>query len=142
LKVDVGVVVVCERDMQYSDEKDLRERAFRFTCKLFDFCEEVARTPGPARRLANQLFDAGSSIGANLAESQSAYSRRELAAKNAISLKESKESKYWLRVATAKSLGNKELRDWLLCESDEFVAMLTVSVRRLQSESDPRGPDQ
>jgi len=122
--------------MPYSDEKDFRERAFRFTCKLFDFCEDVAGTPGPARRLANQLFDAGSSIGANLAESQSAYSRRELAAKTAISLKESKESKYWLRVATAKSLGNKELRDWLLRESDEFVAMLTVSVRRLQTEPD------
>jgi four helix bundle protein len=134
----VGVVVVYDDVMPYSDEKDLRERAFRFTCKLFDFCEEVARTPGPARRLANQLFDAGSSIGANLAESQSAYSRKELAAKNAISLKESKESKYWLRVATAKSLGDNALRDWLLCESDEFVAMRTVSVRRLQSESDPR----
>jgi four helix bundle protein len=126
--------------MRYSDEKDLRERAFRFTCKLFDFCEEVALTPGPARRLANQLFDAGRSIGANLAESQSAYSRRELAAKNAISLKESKESKYWLRVATAKSLGNKELRDWLLCESDEFVAMLTVSVRRLQAPRERSDP--
>ena len=58
-------------------------------------------------------------------------------------MKESKESKYWLRVATAKSLGNKELCEWLLSESDEFVAMLTVSVRRLQSESEPRdGPDQ
>jgi four helix bundle protein len=45
------------------------------------------------------LFDAGSSIGANLAESKAAYSRKELAAKNAISLKESHESKYWLRVA-------------------------------------------
>jgi four helix bundle protein len=128
------------RDMPYSVEKDLRERAFRFTCKLFDYCEEVARTPGPARRLANQLFDAGSSIGANLAESHGAYSRRDLAAKTAISLKESKEAKYWLRVAAAKSLGSKVLRDWLLCESDEFVAMLTVSVRRLQAP--PDHPDQ
>jgi len=42
--------------MPYTGEKDFRERSFRFTCKLFDFCEEVARTPGPARRLANQLF--------------------------------------------------------------------------------------
>src|SRR6266487_761393 len=122
--------------------EDFRERAFRFTCKLFDYCDDLARRPGPSRRLANQLFDAGSSIGANLEESKASYSRRELAAKNAISLKESRESKYWLRVATAKSLGNKELRDWLLRESDEFVAMLTVSVRRLQTE-DPRDrPDQ
>lgn len=118
--------------------EDFRERAFRFTCKLFDFCEDLARTPGPSRQIASQLFDAGSSIGANLEESKAAYSRRELASKNAISLKESREAKYWLRVATAKSLGRKDLREWLLQESDEFVAMLTVSVRRLQSEPDPR----
>ena len=118
--------------------EDLRERAFRFTCKLFDFCEDLARVPGPRRTIGNQLFDAGSSIGANLEGSKAAYSRRELASKNAISLKESRESKYWLRVAQAKSLGQKELREWLLQESDEFVAMLTVSVRRLQTEPDPR----
>jgi four helix bundle protein len=117
---------------------DFRERAFRFTCKLYDYCEDLARNPGPSRRLANQLFDAGSSIGANLAESKAAYSRKELAAKNAISLKESHETKYWLRVASAKSLGEGALREWLLQESDEFVAMLTVSVRRLQTDPDPR----
>jgi four helix bundle protein len=118
--------------------EDFRERAFRFTCKLFDYCDELARHPGPSRRLANQLFDAGSSIGANLAESQSAHSRKELAAKNAISLKESHETKYWLRVACEESLGQRALREWLLQESDEFAAMLTVSVRRLQTELDPR----
>lgn len=73
--------------------EDFRERAFRFTCKLFDYCEDLARTPGPTRQLANQLFDAGSSIGANLEESKAAYSRRELASKNSISLKESREAK-------------------------------------------------
>jgi hypothetical protein len=54
--------------------EDFRERAFKFTCKLFDFCEDLARTPGPSRQIANQLFDAGSSIGANLEESKAAYS--------------------------------------------------------------------
>ncbi|PYR57132.1 MAG: hypothetical protein DMF91_20210 [Acidobacteria bacterium] len=98
---------------------DFRERAFRFTCKLFDYCQDLARTPGPVRQIAHQLFDAGSSIGANLEESKASYSRRELASKNAISLKESRESKYWLRVATAKSLGKKDLREWLLQEAVE-----------------------
>src|SRR5438270_5173933 len=70
----------------------------------------------------SHAFDAGSSIGANLEESKASYSRRELAANNAISLKESRESKYWLRVAAAKSLGKTELRERLLQESDEFVA--------------------
>jgi four helix bundle protein len=112
--------------------QDFRERAFRFALRLFDYCEELAKFPGPRRRVANQLFDAGSSIGANLAESKSAHSRRELAAKSAISLKESHETKYWLRIADAKSLGDKAERAWLLAEANEFCAMLTVSVRRLQ----------
>jgi len=119
---------------------DFRERAFRFTLKLFDYCEHLSRVSGPARRLADQLFDAGSSIGANLAESKGSYSRRELAAKNAISLKESHESKYWLRVAEAKLLGDKGVRDWLLQEADEFCAMLTVSVRRLKVKLDREDP--
>jgi four helix bundle protein len=92
---------------------NFRERAFRFTLKLYDYCAELGGIPGPARRVADQLFDSGSSIGANLAESKGSYSRKELAAKNAISLKESHESKYWLRVAEAKSLGNPGARAWL-----------------------------
>ena len=75
--------------MAYPPDQDIAERAFRFTCKLFDYCDDVAQRPGPRRRLANQLFDAGSSIGANLEESKAAYSRRELASKNGIALKES-----------------------------------------------------
>jgi four helix bundle protein len=112
---------------------NFRERAFRFTLKLFDYCAELGGIPGPARRLSDQLLDSGSSIGANLAESKGSYSRKELAAKNAISLKESHESKYWLRVAEAKLLGDPALRVWLLQEADEFCAMLTVSVRRLKA---------
>jgi len=119
--------------------EDIRQRAFRFTCQLFDYCEDLARNPGMARRVAYQLFDAGSSIGANLQEARAAYSRRDFAAKNAISLKEARESKYWLRLADAKGLGDRGQCRRLLQESDEFVAMLTKSVKRLQagSESQP-----
>jgi four helix bundle protein len=119
--------------MASNTPRDLRERALLFTNALFDYCQELARIPGPCRRLSDQLFDAGSAIGANLEEAKAAYSRRELALKIAIALKESRETKYWLRVAHAKSLGPAHDRDWLLQEADEFVAMLTASLRRLQS---------
>jgi four helix bundle protein len=85
-----------------------------------------------ARRVAYQLFDAVSSIGANLEEAKAAYSARDFTSKNSISLKEARESKYWLRVAEAKSLGDKERRQRLLKESDEWVAMLTTGVKNLQ----------
>jgi four helix bundle protein len=118
--------------MSAEQSRDIRERAFRFTCDVFDYCEELATLPGMARRVAYQLFDAGGSIGANLEEAKAAYSRREFAAKNAIALKESREAKYWLRVGDAKGLGARDRRRYLLRESDELVAILTVIVKRLQ----------
>jgi four helix bundle protein len=117
------------------DPRDLRQRTFRFACDVFDFCEDLACLPGVARRIASQLFDAGASVGANQEEAKAAYSRREFAATNAISLKECREAKYWLRLADARSLGNPQRRKRLLQEVDELVAILTTSVKRLQTQS-------
>ena len=99
---------------------EFRERAFRFTCDIFDLCEELAAQPGMRRRVAYQLFDAVSSIGANLEEAKAAYSDRDFASNNSM-----------LRVANAKSLGNKQLRERLLREADEWVAMLTTGMKKL-----------
>jgi len=77
---------------------------------------------------------AGTSVGANLEEAKAASSRRDKRAKTAIALRESRESKYWLRIAIAKGLGHRTQRDWLFREADEFVAMLTVAVRKLNDE--------
>ena len=75
---------------------------FRFTCDVYDYCEDLVRLRGLPCRLAYQLFDAAGSVGANRAESKSSYSDKEFAAKNAICLKESREARFWLRVADAK----------------------------------------
>jgi four helix bundle protein len=90
---------------------------------------------GLARRVGFQLFDAAASVGSNLEEAKAAYSRKEFAAKNAISLKECREAKYWLRVAETKRLGDSRERTRLLHEADELTAILTTIVKRLQ-----RGP--
>jgi four helix bundle protein len=112
--------------------EDLRKRTFRFTCDVYEYCQGLERLPGLPRRIAFQLFDAAASVGANLEEAKAAYSRREFSAKNATSLKECREAKYWLRVAEAKSLGNRQECAHLLAEADELIAILTTSVRRLQ----------
>ncbi len=118
--------------MLIKEPEDLRERAFRFTCDIYDYCRELDRIPGLPRRIAFQLFDAGASVGANLQEAKSAYSRREFAAKNAISLKECREATYWLRVAQAKALGSSMKSASLLREVNELTAILASIVKRLK----------
>jgi four helix bundle protein len=85
--------------------------------------------------MAEQLFRAVSSIGANLEEGQVAGSRRDMAGKYAVALRESREARYWLRLIASQPGLSDDLRP-LIQEATEFVAMLTVSVRRLRTPPD------
>ena len=119
-------------EMQREGPQDIRERTFRFTCDVYDYCQQLVLLPGLPRRLGFQLFDAAASVGSNLEEAKAAYSRKEFAAKNAISLKECRESRYWLKVAETKRLGNQGECARLLQEAHELTAILTTIVKRLQ----------
>ena len=86
----------------------ISERAFEFACRIVQLCERLwARGPA-ARKVADQLFDAGTSIGANAEEAEGAQTKPDFIAKLAISRKESREAVYWLRVAIATSVATKE----------------------------------
>jgi len=120
--------------MSRDEPEDLSERSFRFTCEVYDYCDELVRLRGLPCRLAYQLFDAAGSVGANRAESKSSYSEKEFRAKNAICLKESREARFWLRVADAKRLGDGAKRTYLLQESNELVAIYASIVRKLKQK--------
>lgn len=110
---------------------DLRERVFEFVCGVVRFCRELSKEPGTVRQIARQLAASASSAGANLEEAKSAYSRRDFAAKNAISLKEMRETLYRLRLILKCNLARPEVVQPLLLEANELTAMLTAGMKRL-----------
>src|SRR5262245_17830296 len=114
--------------------EDLSERCFRFTCDVYDYGEDLVRLRGLPCRVAYQLFDAASSIGANRAEAKSSYSDPEFLSKNTICLKEANEARFWLRLAENKSLGNGPTRRRLLQESIELVSIYVTIVRSLKAK--------
>jgi four helix bundle protein len=67
-----------------------------------------------------------------LEEAEVAMSRRDMAAKQSIALRESRESNYWLRLLSIDTELTAELAT-LVDESRQFVAMLTTSVRKLRN---------
>jgi four helix bundle protein len=88
---------------------------------------------GPAQAfITRQLFRSVASIGANLEEGAVANSRRDMAAKYAIALREAREARYWFRLPATRQESAEQLAPFIR-ESSEFVAMLTVSVRKLRS---------
>ena len=115
--------------------QDICERAFRFATALLGRYHRLA-AGGPAQsHIAQQLLKSVSSIGANLEEGRAASSRRDMASKYAIALREAREARYWLRLLASQPPGQGDLAS-LLQESNEFVAMLTVSARRLRAPAD------
>ncbi len=111
---------------------DLRERVFEFACAVVVFCRELSKQSGVDRQIAWQLAAAATSVGSNLEEAKAAYSRRDFAAKNAISLKEIREALYWLRVIQRCQLAPADRVDPLLTEANELTAMLTAGMKRLR----------
>ncbi len=77
---------------------DIRERAFEFAVRIVKLCKFLEKNSEVSRNLIGQLLDAGTSVGANLEEAKAAQSRADFIHKNSISLKEARESNYWLKL--------------------------------------------
>jgi four helix bundle protein len=121
------------------DSPIISERSFRFGCRIVKLCEILWKRGPAARRVADQLFDSGTSIGANSAESQGAQTKPDFIAKLSIARKESWESIYWLQIAIATSITTKEEVAWELDEAQQLRAMITQAVITAQSSSDRSG---
>jgi four helix bundle protein len=63
-----------------------------------------------------------------------------MASKYAIALREARETRYRLRLLATLGPSDNDLKPFEK-EADEFVAMLTVSVRRLRTPADPPADD-
>ena len=93
----------------------------------------AADQPGPhCRSIRPTLAPIDTAIGALLEEGIVANSRRDMAAKYAIALRESRESNYWSRIIATDDKWAAELAP-IIKETGEFTAMLTVSVRKLRA---------
>ena len=78
----------------------IEDKSFRFAIRIVNLYKYLCRTKKEFV-LSKQLLRAGTSIGANVAESQQAQSRADFISKLSIALKETSETKYWLRLLKA-----------------------------------------
>ena len=116
----------------------ISERAFTFGVRIVRLCDRLWKGDHAARKIADQLFDASTSIGANASESQGGQTKADFLARLAISRKESWETIYWLRLAIATSIVTKDAVAWELDEAHQLRAMITAAIKTGQS-SESRG---
>jgi four helix bundle protein len=106
---------------------DIQDRSFAFSVRIVNLCKALHKTPEVGHLITNQLLAAGTSVGANLEEARAGQSGPDFIHKNAIALKEARESRYWLRLirATAelRSQEMKELTE-LSAEAEELAKII------------------
>ena len=101
----------------------IEEKSFRFAIRIVNLYKYLCRTQKEFV-LSKQLLRAGTSIGANVAESQQAQSRADFIAKLSIALKETSETKYWLRLLTATDYLTKEESQSIFADCVELEKLL------------------
>ncbi len=107
---------------------DLEERTAKFSEGIIDFSKKLPQS-SINRPLISQLVRAGTSIGANYSEADEANSKKDFINKIAIAKKETKETKYWLRLIAHTLPGFKPEARKLWQEAQELNLILAAIIR-------------
>lgn len=88
--------------------------------------------------LSKQLLRSGTSIGANVSEAQQAQSNADFISKMSIALKETTETKYWIRLLCEAEYLKEEESKSILCDCIELEKML-VSIVKTSKKQNQQG---
>lgn len=107
---------------------DLEERTAKFGENAIKFAKKIPQNPISAP-LINQFIKSSTSIGANYCEADGAESKKDFKHKIGICKKESKETKYWLRMIANVVPELTEEARILWKEAQEFTLIFSSIIK-------------
>lgn len=113
---------------------DLEERTTRFAEAVIDFLKPIPTGP-KTNRIIDQLLGASSSIGANYCEADDSLTTKEFRQKLAISRRESRESKLFLRLLARAHEPCRPVARTLWREARELNLIFSAILRRTDPKS-------
>jgi len=112
--------------MYKSPENAIQEKSFQFALDIIELYKKIIRSREYV--LSRQLLKSGTSIGANVEEALGAQSRKDFISKLSISLKEARETRYWLLLFKKSAIVNIEITKHL-ANIDEILRLLTKIIK-------------
>ena len=135
-----GIYEECKKEAAVRQPRkgdDIRQRALKFGLRILRLAGALKRT-GPSRIIADQIVRSGTSIGANLAESEAAFTKADFRYLVNVARKEACETRYWLSLlAQSELLPNTRLNS-LMGENEELIKILSAIVKRSGSSKKAR----
>jgi four helix bundle protein len=112
-------------------QNELCKRLFEFAVRTIKFLKAIQNSP-EMKIIRFQLIKSSTSAGANYEESQAGSSKADFTNKVRISLREMRESNYWLRLikeVIEKKYDSSELNG-LISESEQLKKILGTIIRK------------
>jgi four helix bundle protein len=106
---------------------DIQERSFRFGVRTVKMTIRLRRTVA-GYELARQVIRSGTGIGANIEEADASESSADFVHKMKIALKESQETRFWLRTIMESELLTDPETKALFKECDELVRIINTII--------------
>ena len=113
---------------------DITERTFKFSLEIIKLSNELPKSPA-GFRIGGQIVGSGTSIGANIQEAQSASSKKDFICKMSISLREARETQYWLKIIYDSGLIRSDKIKLLIYENEEIIKILVSIIKNTKSNS-------
>ena len=111
-------------------KSDLPQRTFAFAERIVRLCIVLEKDGIVSGTLMKQLLRSGTSIGANIEEGQASESKKDFVHKYSLSLKEARETFYWLRLLAAADVIPAARLEPLTDEANQLVAILTTICKK------------
>ena len=108
--------------------KIMEDKCMNFAIRITNLCKFLIDEKHE-KRISEQLFRSGTSIGANMAEAQCAISKKDFASKVYISLKECNESLFWLSLLNKTGYLSSKQYDSIYEDCEELKRLL-VSITK------------
>ncbi len=108
---------------------DLEERTEAFAKKVIQLCKKLPKNTINIE-LIRQGIRASGSVGANYIEANEALSKKDFYHRIKICRKESKESRYWLKLISSADKDIEKEADLLIKESTELMNIFGSIVRK------------
>jgi four helix bundle protein len=106
----------------------IQDKSYSFGLQVIHLCRNIAEKH-KEYILTKQLMKSGTSIGANIQEASEAQSRKDFISKLSISLKEVKETEYWLRLIRDSNLAPISVMKGHIDLCNELKYLLIASIK-------------
>ncbi|PIR53380.1 four helix bundle protein [Candidatus Peregrinibacteria bacterium CG10_big_fil_rev_8_21_14_0_10_49_10] len=110
-----------------SNANPLKEKSYAFSLDIIELCKQLKSNH--EYEIGSQLLKSGTSVGANIEESNQAQSKKDFVSKLSISLKEAYESHYWIRLLRDSQIVPGSTAASLLEKNEELMKLLTSVIK-------------